>query len=151
MTNASCCTPTRRVNAEFIPFDRLVEDWFGLGCEPVVSATGEVERLLKPALDVAETEHGYVVRAELPGVAKEDVSITIENGVLTLAGEKKREQEQPDRSWHRIERAYGAFQRTLTLPKGVDGDRAEAVFKDGVLTIELPKSEQTKPKTLKIK
>lgn len=151
MTNGSCCTPTRRESAEFIPFGRLVEDWFGLGRQPDVAATGEMERLLKPALDVAETEHGYLVRAELPGVAKEDVSITIEDGVLTLAGEKKREEEHADKSWHRVERSYGAFQRTLTLPKGVDGDKAEAVFKDGVLTIELPKSEQTKPKTLKIK
>ncbi len=151
MTNGICCTPTRRENAEFVPLGRLVEDWFGLGRLPGVFGAGEVDRLLKPALDVAETEHSYLVRTELAGVAKDDVSITIENGVLTIAGEKKREAESQDQSWHRIERSYGAFQRTLTLPKGVDGDKAEATFKDGVLTVELPKNEQAKPKTLKVK
>jgi len=151
MNNANCCTPARRESAEVHPLGRLMDDWFGYGRLPTVFGGAEVDRLLKPALDVAETEHSYVVRAELPGVNKEDVTITIEDGVLTIAGEKKREEEHKDQSWHRVERSYGSFQRTLSLPKGVDGDKAEAAYKDGILTVELPKHDQAKPKTLKVK
>lgn len=144
-------TPPRR-EADLFPFGRLWDDWFNFGTRLApLYGQAEVDRLLKPALNVAEGEHSFTITAELPGVAKEDVSITIENGVLTIAGEKKREEEHKDKSWHRIERVYGSFQRSMTLPKGVDGDRADASFKDGVLTIELPKTEQAKPKTLKVK
>ncbi len=145
-------TTPRREAGEVFPFGRMWDDWFNFGSRLSNLWQGaEVDRLLKPALNVAEGEHAFTITAELPGVAKEDVSITIENGVLTLAGEKKREEEHKDKSWHRIERVYGSFQRSMTLPKGVDGDKAEATFKDGVLTIELPKTEQAKPKTLRVK
>jgi HSP20 family protein len=150
MTNETL-TPTRREGGEVSPFGRLFDDWFGLTRWPGAFGANEMDRLLKPALDIAETEHAYVVHAELPGVAKDDVTITIENGTLVLAGEKKREEEHKDKGWHRIERSYGSFQRTLSLPKGVDSDHADATFKDGVLTITIPKSEQAKPKTLKVK
>jgi HSP20 family protein len=143
-------TGTRRETAEMAPFGRLFDEWFGFGRMPT-ALLADVDRLIKPALNVVEGEHAFTITCELPGVAKDDVSITIEDGVLTIAGEKKREEEHKDKSWHRIERAYGSFQRQMTLPKGVDGDRADASFKDGVLTIELPKTEQAKPKTLKVK
>lgn len=142
----------RRESLDLFPYGRMWDDWFNLGRGLGNVFTGaEMDRLLKPALNVAEGEHAFTITAELPGVTKEDVSITMENGVLTIAGEKKREEEHKDKSWHRIERVYGSFQRVMTLPKGVDGDKAEASFKDGVLTIELPKNEQAKPKTLKVK
>jgi HSP20 family protein len=152
MNTNACCTPSvRREGAELHPLNQLWDDLFPFGGRlAAVLDTPETQRALRPALNVAETGHVFTLTAELPGVAKEDVTITIEDGVLTLAGEKKREEEQKDRSWHRVERAYGAFERTLTLPKGVDGDKAEAAFKDGVLTITLPKSDQVKPRTLKI-
>lgn len=151
MNNDLCCTPTaRRERAEAFPLGRLFDEWFPFGGR-LANVLGTEDHVLKPALEIAENEHAFVVNAELPGVAKEDVTITIEDGVLTLAGEKKREEEQKDRAWHRVERVYGSFQRSMTLPKGVDGDKAEATFKDGVLTITLPKSEQAKPKTLKVK
>ena len=156
MTNDNaCCNPSadtaRREGADIRPFGRLVDEWFGLGRLPTVFGAAELDRVLKPALNVAEGEHSYTITAELPGVAKEDVTLTLEDGVLTLSGEKKHETEQKDKSWHRIERVYGSFQRAMALPKGVDGERAEATFRDGVLTIELPKSEQAKPKTLTVK
>ena len=151
--NESCCAPVaRRESAEAYPLGRLFDEWFPFGGRLAnVLGTADVDRMLKPALEIAEDEHAFTVAAELPGVAKEDVTITIEDGVLTLSGEKKREEETKDKAWHRIERVYGSFQRSLTLPKGVDGDKAEATFKDGVLTVTLPKTEQAKPKTLKVK
>lgn len=140
-------SPTQCATREASPFGRLFDDWFQLAGWN----GGDADRLLTPALDIAETEKAYVVHAELPGVAKDDVTITIEDGTLVLAGQKKREAETKEKGWHRVERSYGAYQRTLALPKGVDADRAEATFQDGVLTIEIPKSEQAKPKTLKVK
>lgn len=150
MTNEMTRNQGRREGSELSPFGRLFDDWFGFGRIPT-GMLAEMDRVIKPALNVVEGEHSFTITCELPGVAKDDVSITIEDGVLTLAGEKKREEEHKDKSWHRIERAYGSFQRQMTLPKGVDGDKADATFKDGVLTIELPKTEQAKPKTLKVK
>jgi HSP20 family protein len=141
-------TPARCATHEVSPFGRLFDDWFQLAGWPTGDDT---ERLLTPALDIAETEKAYVVHAELPGVAKDDVTITVEDGTLVLAAQKKREAETKEKGWHRVERAYGSYRRTLALPKGVDADRAEATFQDGVLTIEIPKSEQAKPKTLKVK
>lgn len=153
MNNDLCCTPTaRREGAEAFPLGRFFDEWFPFGGRlSNVFGTADADRMLKPALEIAEGEHAFTVNAELPGVAKEDVTITIEDGVLTLAGEKKREEEHKDKAWHRVERVYGSFQRSMTLPKGVDGDKAEAAFKDGVLTITLPKTDQAKPKTLKVK
>jgi HSP20 family protein len=154
MTNEMNPRNAQRDTYEVFPLGRVWDDWFHFGNRLAnVFGTGnaEMDRLLRPALNVAETEQGFTISAELPGVAKEDVSLTIENGVLTIAGEKKREEEHKDKAWHRVERVYGSFQRSLTLPKGVDGDKAEATFKDGVLTVVLPKTEHAKPRTLKVK
>ena len=144
---------TQRETYEVFPLGRVWDDWFNFGnrLANVFGTNGGEDRLLRPALNVAESEQSFTITAELPGVAKEDVSLTIENGVLTIAGEKKRETEHKDKAWHRIERVYGSFQRSLTLPKGVNGEQADATFKDGVLTVVLPKSEQAKPRTLKVK
>ena len=143
--------PVRREGAELTPFGRLLEDWMTFPRWPDAFGNGEIDRMLKPALDVSETEGAYQVHAELPGVAKEDVTITLENNTLSISGEKKREEEQKGKGWHRVERSYGSFQRSIALPKGVDADKAEATFKDGVLTLHIPKSEKAKPKTLKVK
>ena len=150
MNTNACCTPSvRREGAELYPINSLWDELFPFGGR-LAAYVGPEARAFAPALNVVETEHAFTLTAELPGMAKDDVRITIEDGVLTLAGEKKREDEQKDGSWHRVERTYGAFERALTLPKGVDGEKAEARYKDGVLTITLPKSEQAKPRTLKI-
>jgi HSP20 family protein len=147
-TNA-CCTPAVREDGTALALGSLWDELFPSGGR-LETYFGPETRTFAPALNVVETDQAFTLTAELPGVAKDDVKITIDDGVLTLAGEKKQEQTQKDGSWHRIERAYGAFERSLSLPKGVDGEKAQAAFKDGVLTITLPKSEQAKPRTLAI-
>jgi HSP20 family protein len=103
-----------------------------------------------PAMDLAETQDAYVLRADLPGLAPEDVKIELENRVLTLSGERKAEQRSEESGWMRIERAFGAFRRTLTLPAGVDATAITAAFDNGVLTVTVPKPEQAKPHRVQI-
>jgi HSP20 family protein len=107
--------------------------------------------MLAPALDVTEDEHALTVTAELPGLKKEDVRIQVENGVLSISGEKKVDEEKKERDWHRMERRYGAFHRAISLPNGIQTEKADAKFEDGVLTVTLPKREDVKPRTLTIK
>ena len=104
-----------------------------------------------PAVDIAEEENEFVVKMELPGVNKDDVKISLESNILTIKGEKKQEKEEKNKSHHRLERAYGSFQRSFTLPMTVKNDKIEAVFKDGVLSITLPKLEEAKPKQIEVK
>jgi HSP20 family protein len=103
-----------------------------------------------PSIDVAETAEEVTVTAELPGVAQDDVDITITDNVLTLKGEKKEEKEIKKKNYHRIERSYGIFQRSVNLPTSVQADKAKATYKDGVLHIAIPKVEEAKPKQIKI-
>jgi HSP20 family protein len=104
-----------------------------------------------PAVDVSETDGEYVIKAELPEVKKEDVKVTMEDGVLTLEGERKQEKEEKGKRYHRIERSYGSFMRSFELPDNVDTSKAKAEYKDGMLTLSLPKSEKAKSKALEIK
>ena len=104
-----------------------------------------------PAVDVAEHDDEYQVKIELPGVSKDDVKITMQDNVLTVRGEKKQEKESKSSNYHRVERAYGSFQRSFTLPTSVKHDRIEASYKDGILTIALPKAEESKPKQIEVK
>ena len=103
-----------------------------------------------PAMDLTEVDDHYVLKADLPGVADEDVSIEVDGGVLTVAGERKAEHEQHEQGWHRIERSFGAFQRQLTLPEGVDADAVSAEFDRGVLIVRVPKPERVKPRRIAI-
>ena len=105
----------------------------------------------RPAVDIAEEEDAFQVKMELPGVAKEDVKITMENDLLTVRGEKKQEKETKGKNYHRIERGYGLFQRSFTLPVTVRGEKIEASFRDGILNITLPKSEEAKPKEIEVR
>ncbi len=104
-----------------------------------------------PAVDVAEEDNAYVVKVELPGVSKDDVKITLESNILTVQGEKKAEKEVNEKSYRRTERSYGSFQRSFTLPTIVKNDKIDAVFKDGILSITLPKVEEAKPKQIEVK
>ena len=108
-------------------------------------------RMIVPAMDVAETEDELVLMAELPGLPKDELKITIEEGVLTISGEKKLVKEEKAKDYHLVERRYGKFHREVTLPSQVDASKAEASFEDGVLTIRIPRSEEAKPKQLEIK
>ncbi|HET6272190.1 MAG TPA: Hsp20/alpha crystallin family protein [Bacteroidota bacterium] len=104
-----------------------------------------------PAVDVAEHENQYVVKVELPGVTKDDVKITMQENVLTIRGEKKQETETKDSNFHRVERSYGSFQRSFSLPTHVKNEKIEASYKDGILTVTLPKAEEAKPKQIEVK
>jgi HSP20 family protein len=104
-----------------------------------------------PAVDIFETEgHDLVVRAELPGMTREDIEVSVENGTLILKGEKKFDTEVKEEHYRRIERAYGTFQRSFTLPNTVDTSKVGADFKNGVLTVKLPFREEAKPRTINV-
>ena len=104
-----------------------------------------------PLVDITEDDKEYLIKAELPEVKKEDVKVTVENGTLTITGERKFEKEEKGKKYHRIERAYGSFIRSFTLPEGAAGDKVSADFKDGVLKVHLPKSAEAKPKSIDVK
>jgi HSP20 family protein len=104
-----------------------------------------------PAVDIRETGDALSLLVELPGLKREDVEITLENGVLTVKGERKFEKDVKEENYHRIERTYGAFARSFTLPRNVQPDKVKAGFEDGVLRIDLPKSEEAKPRRIDIK
>jgi HSP20 family protein len=104
-----------------------------------------------PLVDVIEDEKEYLVKAELPEVKKEDVKIAVQDEVLTVSGERTQEKEEKGKKFHRIERAYGSFSRSFTLPEDADASKITADFKNGVLTVHLPKSERAKPKSIEVK
>ncbi|MGB9594877.1 MAG: Hsp20/alpha crystallin family protein [Candidatus Poribacteria bacterium] len=139
--------PSREIAAIRDEMDRLFDEFFNF-------VPGRRRELLEgewlPSIDVAETDDDVVVTAELPGVKQDDVSISVLNDVLTLKGEKKEEKEIKKENYHRIERSYGSFQRSINLPTGVQADKAKATYKDGVLTVTIPKAESAKPKSIKI-
>src|ERR1041384_3798636 len=104
-----------------------------------------------PPVDIVERENDYFVKVELPGVEKNDVKITVQDDILTVKGEKKQESEKKGHDYHRVERSYGAFQRSFTLPSSVISDKIDASFSDGVLTVSLPKAEETKSREIAVK
>src|SRR6266581_482754 len=103
-----------------------------------------------PSVDIYETENELVLKADLPDVKLEDIEVRVENQTLTLKGERKFEEDQSVRGYHRIERSYGTFTRSFTVPATVDSDKVAAEFKNGVLTVTLPKKEAAKPRQVKI-
>ena len=103
-----------------------------------------------PSVDISETEQEYQIKAEIPDVKKEDVKVMLEDGVLTIQGERKHEKEEKGKKYHRIERSYGSFVRTFSLPDVIEEEKVKAEFKDGVLNLHLPKSEKAKPKAIEV-
>jgi HSP20 family protein len=104
-----------------------------------------------PEVDVQETENEYAVKADLPDVKKEDVKVELEDGVLTIEGERKHEKEEKGKKFHRVERRYGQFIRRMALPRDVDASKVQAEFKEGVLTVRIPKTPNGKAKAIEIK
>ena len=104
-----------------------------------------------PLVDITEDDKQYLIKAELPEVRKDDVKVTVENGVLTLSGERKFEKEEKEKKYHRIERAYGSFTRSFTVPDDADDTKVSAEFKDGLLTVRLAKNEKARPKSIEVK
>jgi HSP20 family protein len=103
-----------------------------------------------PLADITEDEKEYLIKAELPEMKKEDVKVTVENGVLTISGERKFEKEEKNKKYHRVERGYGTFMRSFTLPDDADANKIKAEFKNGLLKMHLPKSEHAKPKQIEV-
>lgn len=104
-----------------------------------------------PLVDITEDEKEFLLKAELPGVKREEVKVTVEDGVLTLTGERRFEREEKEKRYHRIERAYGSFMRSFTLPEGTPADKVAAEFKDGVLLVHLPKALTPKASPMEVK
>ncbi len=103
-----------------------------------------------PALDVHEDKDNYIVKAELPGMKKEDIDVSLQDGVLSISGERKSEESTENTTLYRSERFFGRFQRTVKLPASVSADKIKAQYKDGVLTVTLPKTEEAKPKQIDV-
>ena len=104
-----------------------------------------------PRVDISETDAEFEIKAEIPEVSKEDIHVSVNNGVMTLRGERKQEKEDKNKKYHRIERRYGSFSRSFTLPENVDPAGVKAAFKDGLLAIRIPKSAKSQPKAIEVK
>lgn len=127
--------------------NRMFENFFRGGMEE----TDLLSPAWRPAVDLEETGDEYKAKVELPGVDKNDIKITMEGNVLTIRGEKQQEKKEKDVNYHRVERFYGSFQRSFELPGGVKNDKIEAEFKDGILTVRMPKAEESKAKQIDVK
>jgi HSP20 family protein len=121
--------------------DRVFDAFFG--------QTDQARRWVPP-MDLVEADDHFVLKADLPGLTESDVNIEVQDGTLTISGERKAEHEQRERGWYRIERSFGSFNRSLTIPDGVDPDRIDASFTNGVLEVHIPKPEERKPRRISI-
>ncbi len=104
-----------------------------------------------PAVDIKESKEEYLIEADLPGVNKDDIKVSVHNGVLTLQGERRVEKEDKDEKHHRVERFYGHFTRSFSLPEDVEEDKINADSKDGIIKVHLPKAKKAKPKSIEVK
>ena len=126
--------------------NRLFDDFLG---RPLLR-TEWSEEVWSPSVDISETEDNVIIKAEMPGLNKDEVKISLQDNTLTLMGEKKLEKVEKDANYHRVERSYGVFNRSFTLPTSVKSDKIKATYKDGILSITLPKTEEVKPKEIPI-
>ena len=136
--------------AEMTDLQREVDTVFGdfFGRTPFRMAA--TEAMWSPVVDIHEAKDSILLQVELPGVKQEDIQVSIEDDTLTLKGERKRETEVKEDQYHRVERSYGHFERSILLPSVVDSGRVKATYRDGVLEIQLPKKEEAKPKEIKV-
>lgn len=139
--------PVRELNSLQQEMNRLFSTFFDT---PTTANGGSYARRWIPAMDLVESGDEYVLTADLPGLSQEDINIEFEDNVLTVSGERKSENSERKEGYFRLERASGAFSRSLTLPEGVDADAVKATFDKGVLEIRIPKPEQRKPKKVAI-
>ena len=141
---------TRRPIGNLFSFPNEMKRIFGDFFESHEGRTDTEETSWVPTVDISETENGYEIRAELPGVSEKDVNVSVTDNVLTVKGEKRQEEKTEGKDYHRVERRYGSFQRRFTLPRNVETDTIKAGFKDGVLTLGIPKPEAVKPTEIPI-
>lgn len=139
--------PMRELDTIQNEFNRLFNSFFDTQAE---GGNGGTQRRWVPAMDLVETDTDYVLRADLPGLGEDDVKIELEDNVLTISGERKSEHEHKRAGYYRVERSFGSFRRSLTLPEGVDADAIRASFNNGVLEVRIPKPEQRQPRRVQI-
>jgi HSP20 family protein len=138
------------------PFPRIwdiqneINKVFNSVMAPFSSDEGELRGAWTPSVDISETENELVVSADLPGLNKEDIKVNVQNNVLTFSGERKQETKSEGSNVHRLERSYGFFSRSFTLPATVKADAIKAVYKDGVLRLTLPKVEEARPRQIAV-
>jgi len=148
MTNLTRWEPAREMMTLREAMDRLFDDALTRPFSLMREGGSNWSPL---AIDMYQTDNDVVVKAALPGIKADEVQIDVTNDILTIKGEVKHEEEKKDKSWHIREHRWGAFERSVMLPTGVNADRAQADFENGILTVRLPKSEQSKPKTITVK
>jgi HSP20 family protein len=140
--------PVAELNTIQNEMNRLFNNFFDT---PSSRSGNGTSRRWFPAMDLVETAEDYILRADLPGIADEDVNVQLEDNVLTISGQRKADQQSERQGYHRLERAFGEFARSLTLPNGVDPESVQAHFARGVLEVTIPKPEQKKPRQVQIK
>jgi HSP20 family protein len=157
MTNKSgtAMAPSARERPIFDPFrnfEERIRRFFGETVDPFGKVEGEnwSAAIWSPACDIYETEHEIVVKTELPEVKKEDIRISVDNNVITIHGERKFSEETKRENYHRLERSYGEFTRSFTLPNFIETGKINADFKEGILRVTLPKREEAKPKQVEV-
>jgi HSP20 family protein len=136
--------PMRELNTLQTEMNRLFNSFFDEGGE------GKMTRRWAPAIDLLEREDSLVLKADLPGLSEDDVKIEVRDNVLRISGERRADFEDKQNGYYRVERAFGSFSRSLTLPEGVDADKIDASFDNGVLEVKIPKPEERKPRRIEI-
>ena len=137
--------PYRGMENMFDQYNRSLS-WPQLGNQEIITAGDWT-----PRVDISETDKEFLIKAEIPEVNKEDVKVTVDKGVLTIRGERKQEKEEKNKKFHRVERFFGSFARSFTLPENADEEKIEASFKDGILNLQIPKHSEKKPKGIDVK
>jgi len=131
---------------DLLSFDRMIDDFFS----PDVRLFEDISHVV-PLVNVEETDEAFNISAELPGIKKDDIKISFQDNILTISGEKKAEKKHKEKNYHRIERSYGKFSRSIGIPSGVKLDEISAEYKKGVLYVTIPKTEEAKPKKIEVK
>lgn len=155
MTALTRWEPAMRWNP-FKELEEMEKRLSGLFGHPPAAASGDKKEAIavaewSPLVDISEDEKEYLIKAEIPEMMKEDIKLNVHDNVLTITGERKYEKEEKNKKYHRVERAYGTFLRSFTLPEDADGGKVAAEYKDGLLKVRLPKSDKVKPRAIEVK
>jgi HSP20 family protein len=142
--------PVRELTSIQNEMNRLFNTFFDTPTTGNGGSGGSSPRRWIPAMDLVETDEHFVLKADLPGLAEADVNVEVEDNVLTISGERKAEHEDKREGYVRVERAFGTFRRSLTLPEGIDPEAVQASFENGVLEVRIPKPEERKPRKVAI-
>ena len=148
MTSLIRFTPRHDMRRLQREFDHLFESFFPTRSD---TSEGTESAVWAPRTDLSETEEAYLIHLDLPGLKKDDVEISVHDGTLSVSGERRHEETEEGRTFVRVERSYGRFYRSFSLPQTINADGIEATFEDGVLTIHVPKAEELKPRRIDIR